>query len=144
MNGLAWSCRRRVCPPISHPRSWLCSVPWHACVHVRWVISKELTVRVSHPNLVCALLIHELRVVVFLSLRLLSLFFGKQTAKCKQNVRITVKWLPIVALQKFACRKCDCFLPLLSCQIIGFLEFLANLTPIIVMEERTKTIQHIN
>ncbi len=39
-------------------------------------------------------------------------------------------------------------LPLLRCQTIGFLEFLANLTPIIIiiiiiiiiMEERTKTI----
>ncbi len=33
--------------------------------------------------------------------------------------------------------------PLLSCQTVGFLEFLANLTPIIIMEERTKTIQHV-
>ncbi len=46
---------------------------------------------------------------------------------------------------EFSLRKCDCFLPLLSCQTNGFLEFLANLTPviIIIMEERTKTIQHI-
>ncbi len=37
------------------------------------------------------------------------------------------------------------FLHLLSCQTIGFLEFSPkNLTPTIFMEERTKTIQHVN
>ncbi len=35
-----------------------------------------------------------------------------------------VKWLQIVALQKISLQKCDCFLPLLSCQTIGFLQFL--------------------
>ncbi len=57
---LACSCQMRACSPISHPRSWLCSLPWHACVHVCWVIGQELTVRVSHPNLLCVLFIHEL------------------------------------------------------------------------------------
>ncbi len=96
------------CPPISHPRSWLCSLPWLACVHVRWVIGKELTLWVSHPNLLCALLIHELRVVVFASLQSLSLLLGNKLLSAK-NVRITVKWLQIVALQKVSRRKCDCF-----------------------------------
>ncbi len=36
------------------------------------------------------------------------------------------------------------FLRLLSCQTTGCLEFLANLTPVIIMEERTNTIQHFN
>ncbi len=36
------------------------------------------------------------------------------------------------------------FLRSLSCQTIGLLELLANLTPIITMEERTKTMQHVN
>ncbi len=36
------------------------------------------------------------------------------------------------------------FLPLLSRQTMGFLEFLANLTTIIIEEERTKAIQHVN
>ncbi len=98
----------------------------------------------SHPNLLCALLIHELRVVVFASLQSLSLFLGNKLLSAK-NVKTTVKWLQIVALQKVSRRKCDCFLPLLSCQTIGFLEFIANLTPIIIivkiMEER---IQHAN
>ncbi len=48
-----------------------------------------------------------------------------------------MKWLQIVALQKISRRKCDCFLRLLSWQTIYFLEFLINLTPII-MEEGTK------
>ncbi len=65
MSGLACSCRMRACPPISYPRRWLCSLPWHPCVHVRWVIGQELTVWVSHPNLLCALLIHKRCVVVF-------------------------------------------------------------------------------
>ncbi len=37
-----------------------------------------------------------------------------------------MKWLQIVALQKNFRRKCDCFfLRMLSCQTIGFLEFLS-------------------
>ncbi len=49
------------------------------------MIGQEFTVRVSHPNLLCALLIHGLPVAVFLSLQSLSLFFWIQTAKCKKR-----------------------------------------------------------
>ncbi len=55
-----------------------------------------------------------------------------------------MKWLQIVALQKFSRRKCDCFFALLSCQSICYLEFPANLTPISIMEEITKAIQYVN
>ncbi len=62
----------------------------------------------------------------FLSLQSLSLFFWKQTAKCKKNVRTTVKWLQVVALQNTSRLKMRwLFLRLLSCQTIGFLEFLS-------------------
>ncbi len=39
----------------------------------------------SHPNLLCALLIHELRVVVFFIAAVVFTVFGKQTAKCKRR-----------------------------------------------------------
>ncbi len=57
-----------------------------------------------------------------------------------------MKWLQIAARQKFSRRKCDCFLPLLSCQTIGFLEFIANLTPIIIIivNNVEETIEHVN
>ncbi len=63
-----------------------------------------------------------------------SLFLGNKLL----SVRTIVKWLQIVALQKISRRKCDCFSCFfLSWQTIYFLEFLTNLTPII-MEEGTK------
>ncbi len=142
---LACSCRMRECPPISHPRRWLCSLPWHECVHVRWVIGQELTVRVSHPNLLYAPLIHGLRVVVFLWLQSLSLFLGNKPLSAK-NVRTTEKWLQILALQKISRRKCLCFFALDKLPRLGFFGIPPpqNLTPIIIMEERTKTTQHVN
>ncbi len=130
MSGLACSCRMPAWPPISHPRRWLCSLSWHECVHVRRVIGQLLTVRVSHPNLLCALLTHQLRVVVFFYCCSHFHYFWGTYCLVQKNIRATVKWLPIVALQK-------------SCQTIGFLEFLANFTLIIIMEQKTKTIQHV-
>ncbi len=129
------------CPPIGHPRRCLRSLPWHACAHVRGVIGQELTVPVSHPNLLCALLFHELRVAVFYRCTRFHCFFGNKLQRAK-NVRTTVNWLQIVALQKISRRKCD-FFSFLSWQTIGFLEFLTNFSSII-MEERTKKIQHVN
>ncbi len=85
MSGLACSCRVRACPPISHPRRWLCSLPWHACVHVRWVIGQEFTVRACHPYLLRALLILELRGAVLLSLQSFSLFFGNKLLSAKKR-----------------------------------------------------------
>ncbi len=121
MSGLSCSFRMRACPPISHPRRRLCNLAWHACVHVRWVTGQEYTVRASHPNLLCAFLIHELRVVVFLSLQSLSLFFWKQIANCKKR--------------KDHCEMAtDC----------SFSKKSPAENAIIIMEERTKTIQHVN
>ncbi len=85
--------------------------------------------QVSHPNLLCAILIHELRVVIFYRYIHFTVFGNKLLSA--KNLRTTVKWLQIVALQKISRRKCDCW------QTIYFLEFLTNLTPII-MEEGTK------
>ncbi len=92
--------------------------------------------QVSHPNLLCALLIHELRVVIFIA-TVTSLFLGNKLLSAK-NVRTIVKWLQIVALQKKLPLKMRLFFLLfLSWQTIYFLEFLTNFTPII-MEEGTK------
>ncbi len=40
--------------------------------------------QVSHPNLLCAILIHELRVVIFYRYSRFTVFV-KQTAKCKKR-----------------------------------------------------------
>ncbi len=85
MSGIACSCRMRACPPIIHLRRWLCSLPWHACVHVHWVIGQEYTVRASHPKLLCAVWFTNLVWSFFWSLQSLSLFFWKQTAKFKKT-----------------------------------------------------------
>ncbi len=100
-----WVRRMRVCPPISHPRGWLCSLPWHARMYVRCEIGKELTVRVSHSNLLCALLFLKFMGSFFYPCGRFH-FFGKQTCKI---VRTTVKWLQIVALQNVSHQKCDRF-----------------------------------
>ncbi len=131
LSGRACSYRMHACPSISHPRLWLCCLPWHACVQVRLVFGHEITVRVSHPNLLCAILIHELCVVVFIA-AVAFIVFEKQTDKYKKSK----DRCEVAAYCTFAKN--------LSCQTIGFLEFLANLTPVIIMEERTKTIQHVN
>ncbi len=39
----------------------------------------------SHPNLLCALLIHELREVVFFIAAVAFTVFGKHTTKCKKR-----------------------------------------------------------
>ncbi len=75
------------------------------------------------PNQLCAVLIHELRVVVFYRCSRVQCFWT------------LVKWLQIVDLQKISRRKCDSFFRLLSCQTIIFLEFLAYLYPIIIQKK---------
>ncbi len=84
----------------------------------------NFTVRASHPNLLYVLLIHELRVVVFYRC---SHFHCILETNClaQKNVRATVKWLQIVALKKSPTENVIVFLRLLSCQTIGFLEFLS-------------------
>ncbi len=81
----------------------------------------------------CVHLIHELRVVVFI-------VFGEQTTKCKKCEMATdysfAKNLP-PKMRLF-------FLRLLSWQTISFLEFLAHLTPFIIMKERTNTILYVS
>ncbi len=55
-----------------------------------------------------------------------------------------MKWLQIVALQKFSRENAIVFCLCLAAKPLAFLVFLANLTPFIIMEDRTKTIQHVN
>ncbi len=78
--------------------------------------------RASHPNLLFALLIHELCVVVFFGTTVASIVFLETNCLEQKNVRTTVKWLLIVALEKISRLF---FLRLLSYQPIGFLEFLS-------------------
>ncbi len=66
---------------------------------------------------------------------------GEQTAKCNKRKDHCERATDGSSAKSLPPKMLLFFLPLLSCQTIGFLEFLANLTPIIViMEERTKTI----
>ncbi len=127
MTGLTCFCRMRACPPIT----WLCSLPWHAWVPVRWVIGQELTVRASHPYL-CTF---DSRTSCghFFIAAVAFIVFLDTNSYVQKNVRTTAKWLQIVAVR------------LLRYQNIGFWNSSPqNLTPIIIREERTNTIQYVN
>ncbi len=67
-------------PSVWCPRgSWLCSPPWHACVHVPWAIGQEFTVRAGH--LLC---VHFWFVRSFFIAAVTFIVFWKQTLKCKK------------------------------------------------------------
>ncbi len=102
--------------------------------------------RASHPYLLCALLIHEFRVVVFSSLQSLSLFLGNKLLsekKRKDHCEMATDFsfakhlLPKNAMFFFAFAK-------LPNHWLFWNSSPQNLTPIIIMEERIKTIQHVN